>query len=149
MNKKIKKIVLGCLSFIIISTVLIGCKSNNTEEKEQEKIQLTYVDEYGTKINKSDKVVNETKKLGNLEFKNISIKESGNLTKLEFDVYNSSEEILYEKEVTIILLNEKNEEIKKLKDFYIGTISPKQTIKGRREITLDHTEVYDIKFVEE
>ncbi|MBR4110597.1 MAG: hypothetical protein IKK43_02765 [Clostridia bacterium] len=148
MNKPMKKIVFGCLSFIIVATTMIGCGPNNVKEKETEKIELTYIDEDGTKINKSDKVVNETKKLGELEFKNISIKESGNLTKLEFDAYNSSEKILYEKEVTIVLLNEKNEEIKRLKNFYIGTISPKQTVKGRREITLDHTEVYDIKFLE-
>lgn len=152
MTKQVKNIFLGCLSFIIAITVFCGCKAKNIEEQKpenvEEKQELVYTTEDGTKVNKSDKIVNETKKLGNLEFKNILITESGERTKLEFDVYNSSSERLEEKNIQIILLNTKNEEIKKIKPVYIGTIPPKETVKGHAETTLDYAEVYDVKFVE-
>lgn len=154
MNKRIKKIIFGCLSFIIISAAMTGCKPKNVEEKEPDEIkqeqkqELVYIREDGTKVNQSEKIVNKTQKIGNLEFKNVSIMESGNLTRVEFDVYNSSNEILNEKEITIILLNDKNEEVKRMENVYIGTIAPNGTTKGQRETTLDYAEVYDIKFIE-
>lgn len=151
-RKQIKKIFLGCLSFIVVATAFVGCKQKNIEEnapeKNDKKQELVYISDDGTKINQSDKIVNETKKLGQLEFKKISITESGNLTRIECQIYNSSNETLNEKEFEIILLNDKNEEVKRIRKMYVGTILPGETKAWGTETTLDYTEVYDIEFVE-
>lgn len=152
MGKQIRKIFLGCLSFVIVATAITGCKSKDVDETASEKVEqpqeLVYIAEDGTKINQSDKIVKETKKLGELEFKNISIKESGNLTRIECQIYNSSNETLNEKDFEIVLLNDKKEEIKRIKKMYIGTILAGETKNWGTETTLDYTDVYDIKFVE-
>ncbi|MBO5179385.1 MAG: hypothetical protein J6B87_03470 [Clostridia bacterium] len=149
MNKQFKKIFFGSLAVIATCVAITGCGPKEKENKIPENIELVHTAEDGTKVNKSDKINNETKKLGDLEFKNISITETGERTKIEFDVYNSSDEMLNEKELQVILLNTQNEEIKRIKPVYIGTIPPKGIGKGKTETTLDYTEVYDIKFIEQ
>lgn len=152
MNKKMKKVFFAFLTVIALSATMTGCGPKNNKEtlnnNTPEKKIIVETLEDGTKVNKSDKIVGQTKTLGNLEFKNISITESGNLTKISFDVYNNSEELLEEKDIVIILLNEKDEEIKRINNAYIGTILPKETVNWKMNLTLDYTEVYDIKFAE-
>lgn len=155
MNKRIKRVLFGCLSFAIVSTAMIGCtqKDKDIEEKKPNQIdkkqELVYIAEDGTKVNQSDKIVKETKRRGDLEFKNISITESGNLTRIECQIYNSSNEILDEKNFEIVLLNNENEEVKRIRKMYVGTVLPGETKSWGTETTLDYSEVYDIKFVEE
>lgn len=147
MKKQMKKIFFGSLAIIATCIAITGCGPKTEEEKVPEDIKLVYTTEDGTQVNQSEKIINETKKLGELEFSNISITESGNLTKIKCDISNTSGNILNEKEFSIILLNTENEEVKKIKG-YIGTILPGATQNWGMETTLDYTEVYDIKFVE-
>lgn len=152
MNKRILKLFLGCISIMAVCTVMTGCSWWNKEEKPpkddiEEIKDFTYIEEDGTRVNNSDKITNETKYLDLLEFKNISITESGNNTHIGADVYNNSDSMLTEKEVTIILLNQKNEEIKRI-NTYVGTIPAKTSVKLNANVTLDYTNVYDIKFIE-
>ena len=153
MNERILKVFFGCISIMTICTAMTGCswwnkEKEKTPNEEVEEIKdFTYIEEDGTRINISEKVTKETKYLDSLEFKNISISESGNNTHIGADVYNNSDTILTEKEVTIILLNQKNEEIKRI-NTYVGTIPAKTSVKLNANVTLDYSNVYDIKFVE-
>lgn len=152
MKNRILKVVLGCISIMTVCTAMTGCSWWNNEEKtpSEEGVEIkdfTYEEDDGTSVNISEKVTKETKYLDSLEFKNISITESGKLTHIGADVYNNSETLLTEKEVTIILLDQKNEEIKKI-NTYIGTIPSKTSVKLNANVTLDYSNVYDIKFVE-
>lgn len=156
MNKKMLKVFFGCISIAAVCFAMTGCSWWKDEEKKPpvdnvgeivEFEDYTYKEADGTRVNNSEKITKETKYLDSLEFKNISIRESGSNTHIGADVYNNSEELLTEKEVTIILLNSQNGEVKRI-NTYIGSIPPKTSVKLNANVTLDFSNVYDIKFIE-
>ncbi len=161
MNKNTKKVVLGCLTLVVIGAAMTGCSwfdkeknpagndvSDNNQVTEQiNNDEFIKYEENGTRVNVSPNIVNSTKKLGTLEFRNINISEVVNMTKITADVYNTSTEDIIEKDLVIKLLDKNNKVIIEI-PASLGTIKAGESTRMISQTTLDYANAYDVQFVE-
>ena len=167
MNKNMKKIFLTGATLAILGSVMTGCSwfkeekvpINNTtnnitntnvntqvEETMKEDEFIRY-EEDGTRVNTSANIINSTKRLGVLEFKNIELSEIVNITKIKAEVHNTSTEKIIEKEIVIKLLDKNGKAITEL-NTCVCTIEPGAFLELNAQSTLDFANAYDIEFIE-
>lgn len=162
MSKNTKKIVFGCLTFCIMCASMTGCFFDKKETyKENNDIKNNQIsgeevvnnDEFikyetdGTRVNVSSNIANATKKMGELEFRNIRLSEIVNMTKITADVYNMSSEKIMEKDFYIRLLDKNGNVITDI-SATLGTIAPGASTTLNAQSTLDFANAYDIEFIE-
>lgn len=161
MNKNIKKILFGCLTFSVMCVSMTGCfKKKGTYKENMDNLDDTQINESvvdndefikyesdGTRVNVSANIANTTKKMGDLEFRNIRVSEIVNMTKISAEVYNTSSEKIIEKELYVRLLDKEGNVIVDISAI-LGTIEPGSYTTLNAQSTLDFANAYDIQFVE-
>lgn len=150
MNKNVKRIALGCLTFGLMCVSMTGCfyekETYNDDVKEANDEFVKYEAE-DTRVNVSPNIVNTVKKMGDLEFRNIRISELIDITSISADVYNASSETIFEKEFYIRLVDKEGNTLTEFKSS-VGTIPPGGTSVLSTSVVLDFANAYDIQFVE-
>lgn len=162
MNKNAKKVIISCLTLVVMGAAMTGCGctrnketskgnpnvSNNNQVAEQvNNDEFIRYESDGTRVNISPNIANTTKKMGVLEFKNIRVSEIVNMTKISADVYNTSPEKIIEKDLLVRLLDKNGNVIIDI-NATLGTIEPGASVTLNAQATLDFANAYDIQFVE-
>ena len=154
MNKN-SKIIIAIIAVWIILLIGIALFKNigknnknenmQTEVTEENTTQEEFVQklEDGSKLNISEKL-KEERKLGNLEIKNIQLREEGKITTLIADVENPTKVKTEKKKVKVEILDKQGNVITELK----GIIDPIEA-NGKAQInmavTADVANAYDFK----
>ena len=116
-------------------------KTNQTQTEKQEEYVKTMKD--GSKLNKSEEL-NKTKKLDEIEIKNIQFRETGGITTLLADVENKTDKEIAEKRIQIEIIDKEGKIITTLRG-RIDKIKAGGKVKLNISVTADVTNAYDIK----
>ena len=135
----------------MVAVVLIMVIPRNDEEEKEREMntqeeKYAQVQDNGLKVNTSNKL-KETKKLGNLEISNISLKSQGNESYITANVKNIGNTTNGDKFITITVLDDKQNIITKI-DAYLSTIEAGQETILRSTTSADFANAYDFKVEE-
>jgi len=146
-KKKIFKII-GILVLIIIILFVIKSITKNKENDGETLTKQAYVEiqEDGTNLNTSDKL-KQTKKLGELEFSNISLTSKDGQSYITADVKNTSSSNLGNKFIHLTIVDDKNETLSSV-TIYLGNIKPEETITINSKASSDFANAYDFLITE-
>jgi len=146
-KKKIFKII-GILVLIIIILFVIKSITKNKENDGETLTKQAYVEiqEDGTNLNTSDKL-KQTKKLGELEFSNISLTSKDGQSYITADVKNTSSSNLGNKFIHLTIVDDKNETLSSV-TIYLGNIKPEETITINSIPSSDFANAYDFLITE-
>lgn len=140
-NNKKKYIVILLILVVIIAVVVFALLLKKTQNNlEQEKSYSTTLED-ATRENNSEKI-KETKEIDGLQISNMSITESDNLSKLNANITNITEEEFSESILDIKLIDDNGNELKTVSGF-IGKINPGETIPLSISVTFDFVNAYD------
>ena len=149
MQKWEKYWILGLVILVVVVLIMV-IPGNKEEEKEKEmntqEEKYAQVQDNGLKVNTSNKL-KETKKLGNLEISNISLKSQGNESYITANVKNIGNTTDGDKFITITVLDDKQNIITKI-DAYLSTIEAGQETILRSTTSADFANAYDFKVEE-
>lgn len=149
MKKWEKYWILGLVILVVVVLIMV-IPRNDEEEKERElntqEEKYAQVQDNGLKVNTSNKL-KETKKLGNLEISNISLKSQGNESYITASVKNTGNTTDGDKFITITVLDDKQNIITKI-DAYLSTIEAGQETILRSTTSADFANAYDFKVEE-
>ena len=149
MQKWEKYWILGLVILVVVVLIMV-IPRNDEEEKEMttnvQEEKYAQVQDNGLKVNTSNKL-KETKKLGNLEISNISLKSQGNESYITANVKNIGNTTDGDKFITITVLDDKQNIITKI-DAYLSTIEAGQETILRSTTSADFANAYDFKVEE-
>ena len=149
MKKWEKYWILGLVILVVVVLIMV-IPRNDEEEKEMttnvQEEKYAQVQDNGLKVNTSNKL-KETKKLGNLEISNISLKSQGNESYITANIKNIGNTTDGDKFITITVLDDKQNIITKI-DAYLSTIEAGQETILRSTTSADFANAYDFKVEE-